>query len=307
MKKTLITGNIIVSTKTGDVFSAESLASTSAGLEITFGGKLTGTIATEDLAEVFSLEVGELPIDQIRETSKIVATLLFLENVIGKYSESKGIPTELMKSTHSFSLFGSTSLSLTILPNRSSEDIDIIAEADFVDFINSSKLGEGELNIEVLEPNITSLLGNWQSRTSSIKGIKNQQFNLLHPLDTLTQKLLRLDPNKFNTKDAKDIKEIVELLSPSQNTLLSLLTENPNRYIENPWFKEQYAATKRNTTWFLNTFVGQTSFEDLGRISAERLSHTASKIGAITPLATTTLEKKFKVVKHKNLDAHELS
>ena len=307
MKRTLITGNIIVASKTGDVFSAESIASTEKGLEITFGGKLTGTINPDDLEEIFSLEIGELPIDQVRETNKIVATLLFLENVIEKYGDMKGIPKKLMRNNHSFSLFGSASLSLTVLPNRSSEDIDVIAEEDFVDFVNSAKLGEGELNVEVLEPNVTSLLGNWQSRTSSIRGIKNQQFNLLHPLDTLTQKLLRLDPYKFKTKDIHDITEILKLLNPSQDTLLNILTENPNRYIENPWFKEQYTATKRNTTWLLDTFIKNTSFDELGKLSSERLSQTTSKIGAIRALPGFSLEEKFKVIKQNTLDGHQLS
>ena len=77
-------------------------------------------------------------------------------------------------------------------------------------------------------------------------------FKVVHPLDTVSQKLLRLSESVFDTKDKEDIHQIVSILNPDRETVVKLFQEGSSRFglLE----KDTSEAIRRNTQWFIDAF-----------------------------------------------------
>ena len=110
-------------------------------------------------------------------------------------------------------------------------------------------------------------------------GYKGTEFLVLHPLDTVTQKLLRISEEKFEIKDKPDIKAILTRLGTPEDSLRSILTENALRYYPNPLGKdEQNIAVERNTRWFCKNFL-TCNYEELVKQAIDRLHTATARIG----------------------------
>jgi hypothetical protein len=271
-------GNYVIEAVSGDIYAADRLKVAQEGIQIFLGPIQTGTAAPTEIKAIHELEkTGSL--DLSRERSKIAATILVLENLIEEYSNTKGVTANAFTQQHAFCIFGSCSLALTLLPERMSEDIDIIGPEDFVDYINQVDLPYTELSVEVLPPTLNQLLGNWRDRTTQMLGYHKTKFLVLHPLDTLSQKLLRYSEEKFETKDKPDITALLSRLRTPKETLKYMLTENAMRYYPNPLGKDaQNLAIERNTSWFCERFL-ECSYEQIVRAAIDRLQKVTERIG----------------------------
>jgi len=291
----------VIETLSGDIYAADRLKVTQEGAQIFLGPIQTGTVSPAELKAIHQLE-GTASLDLSTEQSKIAATFLVLENLIEQYSATKGITPSSFTHHHAFCIFGSCSLALTLLPERTSEDIDLIGPEEFVDYINEIDAPYTELSIEVLPPTLNQLLGNWRERTTKMLAYKGTEFLVLHPLDTLSQKLLRFSEEKFETKDKPDIIALLARLGTPRETLKYILTENALRYYPNPLGKDaQNIAVERNTRWFCQQFL-DCSYEDIVKAAIERLQTVTSRIGKpdrIQSLPDFELQDKIKLHQKK--------
>lgn len=290
-------GQFVIESLTGDIYAADRLRITPGGTEIFLGPIQTGTVTPTELKAIHQLE-GCDSLDLSMEQSKIAATFLILENIIEQFSHTKGIAASAFTHQHAFCIFGSCSLALTVLPQRTSEDIDIIGPEDFVDYVNTINTPYTELSIEVLPPTLNQLLGNWRERTTRMLGYRGTEFLVLHPLDTISQKLLRFSKEKFETKDEPDIKAVLARLRTPPEALKYILTENAVRYYPNPLGKDnQNIAVERNTRWFCQQFL-DCSYEDIVTAAIGRLQAATQKIGGpdlIESLPEFRLQDKIKL------------
>ena len=299
-------GNFIITTLSGDIFAADELKTTKTGIEVSLSGLSAGNIEIDDLDEIFDVQTPTLPADQIRESNKLGATILAIEKIISQFLEEKNLKKAAVNQRHFFSIFGASSLSLTVLPSRTSDDIDMVASPEFVEFVNSHDFPWTEMAIEVLEPQILNLMGNWQSRACSMTGYQGTKFDVMHPLDTVMQKLLRMNESKFMDKDAPDIRAILGMFHPPEETLKYLLTENPMRYYKIPFGPDdQRAALEKNTTWLLKNFIPSCSYEDLVRSAISQNSAIVHKIDAFQPqvesLPDFRIDEKIRLVQAKTV------
>lgn len=297
-------GNFVVTTHSGDVFAAEELKASAKGVQIKHGGGLSGTVASEEIDEIFKIQNPVMPLDQIRESNKLAATFVALENIIDSFAKERGVDREGLTRAHAFSIFGSSSLSLTVLPSRTSDDIDIVASVGFVEFVNANDFPRVEMSVEVIEPQIMFLMGDWKDRTCLMQGYRGTTFDVMHPLDTAMQKLLRMNHERFEIKDKADISAIMHRFHPSPETVLRLLSENPARYFPAPFgSNDQNLAVKRNTEWFLSEFSPQMSYESLVKHSIEASEKITNKIDSknnldhVEPLPGFSLQDKIRLVK----------
>jgi hypothetical protein len=166
-------------------------------------------------------------------------------------------------------LFGSASLCVTVLPGRLSHDVDIACSREFADFCEHLPRKSRGAVPEFVPARVLGYLGSWDERSSSLTGMNGAEILVLHPLDTVMQKLLRSDIQRFDTNDKDDIERVLGKLRPSQELLLNLLTENTARYRIPPQ-KEQAEAVRRNTEWFLQRFLPQMSYQDVVTESENR-------------------------------------
>jgi hypothetical protein len=118
-------------------------------------------------------------------------------------------------------------------------------------------------------------------RSGQLLGVKGVQFLLVHPLDTISQKLLRVSEIVFETKDKKDISDTLEILNPSKSVLIGILSENPARF-RFPDVHSLKKASERNMSWFLKNFLPGTSLEAL-REEAERKEAEALASAGLAP------------------------
>jgi hypothetical protein len=186
---------------------------------------------------------------------------------------AQGNPPQLI------TIFGSASLALTLLPERPANGIDALATGAFVDFVNSKTI-KTDLSVELFDGALLKLLGPWATRTSELTGPLGSRFRLVHPLDTVMQKLLRFSEEQFRGKDRNDIHAVLSTLQPTKETLVQLLTENPARYARlSGRFAAQAEAIERNTKWFLNTYLHEISFEDIVEKTGDRVIAAAISAG----------------------------
>lgn len=190
-------------------------------------------------------------------------------------------------------IFGAASLTLTLLENRTSEDVDLALSSEFAQWWNKNGSRDGTANMaDVLPFDVFSLCGHWQSRVATITGLKGLVFRVIHPLDTVMQKLLRVDSVKFDLKDKGDISKTIAAIGPTRETLLELLTENRLRYRSpiigpNKRFKmimDTHFAMKRNTEWMLSLFLPGTTYDDIVLQSEERYLQSLGSLAAPAPM-----------------------
>lgn len=242
-------GPFIIVTHSGHVFGATSVQATPTDFIVRLK-HLEHRLKASDIAVAYQVDPAH---PAARIDPGILSTVTALEKLMVEFAQGRPPPVII--------LFGSGSLAVTILPDRSTNDLDAIVSDEFAAFANA-KGGETDLTIELLDERLLLLLGPWQTRTALLFGPLGVQFRLVHPLDTVMQKLLRYSPAQFASKDQSDIDAVLACLQPSPETLLELLTENPARYARLPGrFSSQADAIERNTRWFLGAHLPQVSFD----------------------------------------------
>jgi len=260
-------GPYIVVTKSGHAFGATSVVATEHDMIVKLKG-LEHRLQLDDIAIAYEVDP-QHPAVQI--DPGILSTITALDRLMAEFA--CGNPP------HVTTIFGSGSLALTLLPDRSTNDIVALATDKFAEFVNGKSM-ETDINIELLDEGLLKLLGPWASRTSELVGPMGSLFRLVHPLDTVMQKLLRYAPEQFHEKDKADIDAVLAALQPTPETLVNLLTENPARYARLPGrFASQAEAIERNTTWFLNNYLPGLDFEAIMQKTGDRAIAEATAAG----------------------------
>jgi hypothetical protein len=266
------TGPYIIITKSGHVFGASSMEITPKEFIVTLErpGRqpLEHRLAAQDISVAYEVDPDH-PAARIQ--AGILSTVTALERLMLEFSKDHA--------PHLTTLFGSASLALTMLPDRTTNDLDTLVSDEFAKFVNE-KDTETDIEIELLDEQLLHLLGPWATRTTELKGPLGLSFRMVHPLDTVMQKLLRYSEAHFMTKDQGDIDGVLSCLRPTKTTLVDLLTENPSRYARLAGsFASQADAIERNTRWFLNTYIPNVSFEEILEMTGDRAMKPAIKAG----------------------------
>ncbi len=252
------------------------------GVALKFAGTET-SVRVEDIAVIYQTgKIDHIPIDPA-----ILSTLATLEVGIRKYEASGG-------RRFPYTICGGVSLALTLIPNRTTEDIDIVAREPIEEFLSRENL-HWDYRVEFLDESALSLMGDWQARTSIAIGPTGLEFRLMHPLDTIMQKLLRWSDRDFAERDWPDIKAIVSALQPTEDTLKKLLTENPFRYTKGTGpMAIATDAIDANTRAFIAEFMPDTTYEKLAELAFANL---AKKLGRahLLPLATPNVDLRQKI------------
>ena len=238
-------------------------------------GGIETSLYRDNLDRAFQIEQ-DAPLASVTNATQLAAGILRVEALVKEFKQTHpagGRPLELV-------LFGAASLALTILPSCTTRDIDLIAPGQFIEFLKNKK-SQTNLDIEIIDPYLLFYLGNWRERSCCLVGYEKTEFQILHPLDTVAQKLLRIDAEKFDIKDKPDIAHILQLLNPSEATMVQILTENPARYRLAD--DTELAALERNTGWFAENHLRGWGFSRLRDESQKRRSEMMRRDG-IKPL-----------------------
>lgn len=260
-------GPYIVVTKSGLVFGATSVEATEGDFVVRLKG-LEHRLRANDIAVAYEIDPKH---PAVQVDPGILSTVTALERLMVEFARTNP--------PHETIIFGSGSLALTLLPDRSTNDLDTIATDEFAAFVNA-KGTETDIHVELLDEALLKLLGPWSTRASELIGPLGARFRLVHPLDTVMQKLLRFSPEQFHEKDQGDIAAVLDALKPTTETLIDLLTENPARYARLPGkFASQADAIERNTRWFLGAYVQQVDFDGILRATGDRAVEGAVTAG----------------------------
>jgi hypothetical protein len=270
-------GPFIIVTKTGHVFGATSVEATESDLIVRLKG-LQHRIGTEDIAVVYCIDSAH---PAARIDPGILSAVTALEGLMAEFSGGNLPPV--------ITIFGSGSLALALLTDRSTNDLDTLVSDEFAAFVNRKHILT-DIEIELLDESLLKLLGPWTDRTSELIGPLGLKFRLVHPFDTVMQKLLRFSVEHFVGKDQGDIDAVLTSLQPTKETLLDLLTENPARYARlSGRFASQADAIERNTRWFLGAYLPETSFEDIVRQTGDRAVAPALAAGLLPKIPPVDL------------------
>lgn len=280
-----IRDTIIVILTLGDVIPAQKAKAVPNGIELTSGSLKTivDPLAIESihilkLGDTFSKIANEGKSPEVNTAiARTLCGVIEIEQLAASYNKEKG--TGAAKNLNLI-IFGSASLAMTILPSRVSHDVDTVGPSDFIRYCEEKTRRSHGAIPEFSSVRLLNYLGAWQERASSLEGIYGTKFTVLHPLDTVMQKLLRADKERFEKNDQPDIKRIVEILHPDQQTLTELLTENPARY-RIPPEKIQGKAVRNNTSWFLSQFLPHINLETLITEAEKREEEVLEKYGFI--------------------------
>ena len=192
-----------------------------------------------------------------RETALVEITLVQIKYLAQRFIKERMLSKEQLGKV---TIYGSSSLTLTILPNRISHDVDVAVSKDFREFIDAISSKErpalGQLEISTANPIVLRFCGNYHQRSRKLTGGKKDDLipiEVLHPLDTLAQKLLRIPLDVFQQKDIPDIDKILRKLKPKRETLVRLLRESFERYTTAAP-EEMRKAAARNTRWLFKTY-----------------------------------------------------
>ena len=192
-----------------------------------------------------------------REAALVEITLVQIEYLARRFLKERKLSTEQLGK---ITIYGSSSLTLTILPNRISHDVDVAVSKDFREFIDAVCSNErpalGQLEINTANPIVLRFCGNYHLRSRKLTGSNPGDLipiEVLHPLDTLVQKLLRIPLEVFRQKDVPDIEQILRKLKPKRQTLVRLLRESFERYTTAAP-EEMRRAAGRNTRWLFKTY-----------------------------------------------------
>jgi len=275
-------GNHIVVLKNQVVLATTEIEPTPEGVTLRLAGTET-YVKIDDISVIY--ETGT--INNFGIDPAILSTLATLETGIREFEKQGGRPTD-------YTICGGSALALTIIPNRTTEDIDIIAKEGLEDFL-AQKNPHLDYNLEFL--NETALLmGDWTSRACTAIGPTGLNFRLMHPLDTIMQKLLRWSGEDFATKDWPDITSIIAILHPTDETLVKILTENPFRFTTgNGPISQITEAIAANTREFIKAFLPDVSYEKLTQIAYANHQKKLSRAN-ILPLPNVDLRTKIKPI-----------
>jgi hypothetical protein len=143
-----------------------------------------------------------------REAALVEITLVQIEYLAQRFLKERKLSKEQLGK---ITIYGSSSLTLTILPNRISHDVDVAVSNDFREFIDAVCSKErpalGQLEINTANSIVLRFCGNYHQRSRKLTGSKRGDLvpiEVLHPLDTLGQKLLRIPLDVFRQKDIPD-------------------------------------------------------------------------------------------------------
>jgi hypothetical protein len=254
-----ILGNHILVLKNQIVMAANEIEATPIDAIVRLGGT-ESHVELGDIAAIYETgAIDKFPIDPA-----ILSTLATLEAGIRNYERSGGRHC-------AYTICGGVSLALTLIPNRTTEDIDVVAREPIEEFLSKEKL-HWDYSVEFIDETTLAPMGNWRSRTSVAVGPMGLEFQLMHPLDTIMQKLLRWSARDFAEKDWPDIGKIIEAINPSGETLTKLLTENSFRY--NKATGPMTIATdaiERNTRAFLEEYLPDVTYEKLSQLAFNKL------------------------------------
>jgi len=271
----------------GDHFLAcSAVIPTAAGLTVTDldGRTLDFPIGYVERVMRGSPNIDAKAVDSLAEQqhSDIALLILHVEHAWERFqtqTSAHGLPRA--------ALFGSASLALTILPANTSHDADIAVNEEFAPFVADYIRRAASIRTMTLQPEITRWdvfqhIPNWEKRASHISGLP-VDILIPHPLDTISQKLLRIDSSAFE-RDHRHIKEVMEILRPSREQMLGLLQEGASRYTD--LVPEQAKAARDNTSWFLRDFFPDADLErDVIQPAIRVRRGELTKLGVlITPL-----------------------
>jgi hypothetical protein len=171
------------------------------------GDEITQLLPIDEQGQVIGAKV---------EESKLVFAIVTLEQLW--LERQAQLPRPRSKSE--LILFGSTSLSLTVAPARVSHDIDAVVDREDTAALQDAwaKRRAGQptlLELDSCDDSLLRYLGDWRGRAITFKKTENYEILVPHPLDTLSQKLLRSNEPNFQKKDLPDIKAIMDALNPN--------------------------------------------------------------------------------------------
>jgi len=219
-----------------------------------------GTVSADEFAAILPLKPDEiLDQDSLPERSRIALAMVKIEQAIAEwidYRAKSGQRIYRLPAVGEIVIFGSASLNITLLPQRVSHDFDVATDERFW-IILRERLREmsadpADLTLVVHTDNLFRHSGNWRSRSLPIRGHTELEFLVAHPLDTISQKLLRSDPLVFEQKDLPDIERTLKILRPPPSIIRSLLQEGYTRFFDD--LPEIADAARRNTALFFNAF-----------------------------------------------------
>lgn len=285
MAQNCIKGQLIVTLTEGDIIPATCVRAEVATIAVE-NGPISTKVDPLMLKQIYEITaetsaeqlIANAESEEERNTlTKTLCGVLEIEHLLRKYHEETKLTPQRI------AIFGSSSLTLTILPGRTSHDVDAATRGEFAKFCET-RTGKSHGNqAEISSLHLLNYLGQWEERASELTGILGTHLLLLHPLDTIMQKLLRIDQNRFESNDKPDITKILEILNPTEEVLVFLLTENANRY-RIPASKAQGQAVGRNTTWFLDTFLRGAKLDDI-MATAEAQEEQYLREKGLAPLA----------------------
>ena len=249
-----ITGNHILVLKNQMVLAAQEMEPTADGVLLRWRGTEV-QVRADDIATVYATgQFNQIPIDPA-----VLSTLATLERGISAYEAQGGA-----RGRHT--LCGASGRALTIIPNRSTDDLDVVTTEPLDQFLVDRPEFHWDIPIEFMDEGLLRLMGDWSQRTSSAKGPMGREFLIMHPLDTMMQKMLRWDLDRFATKDLQDIDEIIRVLNPGIDTIRNLLCENPFRYVQAAGpLSVATEALDSNTRTFLARHLPGISYEAIVR------------------------------------------
>ncbi|MBX3749124.1 MAG: hypothetical protein KF897_03460 [Opitutaceae bacterium] len=282
-------GNFIIETKRGGLFAADKLQPSGDWIMAETEG-LPISFMVEDLAAIYEVGRGIASVAEINHANHIAASILRLEKLIHEFQETHQAYAKNLEIV----ICGAVSLALTVLPDRTTKDIDLVAKGTFIEFLKTKNRNDTNLEIEVLNPSFLFYLGFWRERAARLTGYQGTQFLVLHPLDTIAQKLQRLQADRFEAKDQPDIDAIISTFHPTSKALVDILTENPSRF--RMASEEEEKAMTRNTHWFLKKFLPSYTFQQIKRLALERRSDELRSAG-MAPLDNINLHTKLPLKK----------
>lgn len=265
----------IVALTDGQLIRAARLQATALGIEIGTAGGVNAVVSPRNIQRLFR----EGPAQSVAleavayEKSAIALGLVEVEHLLLHYLASEKTP-DRASLRREIVVFGSSSLALSILPTRTSHDIDMAVADRFVSYANERlpySRNPKHIDLEFCPRWLLRHCGEWEERCSLLVGESGVQFKVVHPLDTVSQKLLRIPEAVFEAKDKEDIRQIVSILNPDRESVIRLLREGSSRFhlLE----RSVSDAVRRNTRWFLDEFSFKIDLE-ADVIEAVRLSET---------------------------------
>jgi hypothetical protein len=230
-------------------------------------GQPVATVSADEFSAVYLLKPDEiLNSSALPERSRIALAMVKVEQAIEEwkdYRAKSGQRIYRLPPAGSIAIFGSASLNITLFPQRVSHDFDIATDERFWSILRN-RMAEmssdpNDLSITTHTENLMRHSGNWQSRALPVRGVSGLEFLVAHPLDTISQKLLREDPSVFKNRDAPDIEDTLRILHPPPSIIRSLLQEGYTRFFDD--IPEIAQAARKNTSWFLTKFYPDIDLE----------------------------------------------